>query len=84
MTDQTKAPSLRAEVFVLALALVSVGLLLFEVVAELAPHQQVSLERVDLVIAFVFLGDFLWRWRKAENRKRFFVTSWWSCWRRFR
>ena len=78
MSDESKAPSLRAEFFVLLLALVSVGLLLFELVAELAPHQRAILERVDLVIAFVFLGDFLWRWRQAENRKRFFVTSWWE------
>jgi len=78
MSEESKTPSLKAELFVLVLALFSVGLLIFELVAELAPHQQVILERVDLVIAFVFLGDFLWRWRKAENRKRFFVTSWWE------
>jgi hypothetical protein len=60
------------------LSLVSVGLLVFEAVAELRPHQAMLLERVDLVIAFIFLGDFTWRFYRAENRRRFFVTSWWE------
>jgi voltage-gated potassium channel len=71
-------PSLRNEILIVALSLVSVGLLVFEAVAELRPHQATLLERVDLVIAFIFLGDFIWRFYRAENRRRFFVTSWWE------
>lgn len=70
--------SLRAEIFILVLALFSIGLLLIDLTAELAPHQQRILERVDLVIACLFLGDFLWRLYRADDRLRFLRRSWWE------
>jgi voltage-gated potassium channel len=70
--------NLKAEIFVLVLALFSIGLLLIDLTAELAPHQQRILERVDLVIACLFLADFLWRLYRAEDRWRFFRKSWWE------
>lgn len=70
--------NLRAEFIVLALALLSIVLLVVDVTAELEPHQHWILERVDLAIALVFLADFLWRWRKADDRRKFLRRSWWE------
>jgi voltage-gated potassium channel len=70
--------SLRNELIVVALALLSVGLLVFDAVAELQPHQQQIIERVDVGIAVIFLIDFFWRLRAAENRKAFLRSSWWE------
>lgn len=70
--------NMRAELFVLALALFSIVLLLVELTAELAPHQHWILERIDLAIACIFLVEFLWRWRRAEDRGHFLRTSWWE------
>jgi len=70
--------SLRNELIIIFLALVSVGLLLFEVVADLAPHQRVIIERVDLGIAIIFLLEFLWRFQRAESKLRFLRQSWWE------
>jgi voltage-gated potassium channel len=78
MPGQSRTLNLRAELFVLALALISIGLLIYEITAELQPHQYWILDRVDIGIAFVFLLDFLWRWRKADDRARFFRKSWWE------
>ena len=71
-------PSLRGELLIVALALVSVALLVLEAVTQLQPHQQKLLERVDVVIALLFLGEWLWRLKKADNRTRFFARSWWE------
>ena len=70
--------SLRADILVVFLALASVGLLVLDGIAELQPHQQILLDRVDLTIALIFLGEFLWRLWRAENRMRFFAHSWWE------
>lgn len=78
MVERTPELNLRAELFVLVLALFSVILLIYEVAAELAPHQQWVLERVDLAIALIFLAEFLWRFLKAPDRARFFRNSWWE------
>lgn len=70
--------SLRNELIIIFLALLSVGLLLFEVFADLAPHQIVLIERVDMAIAVIFLLEFLWRLRRADSKLRFFRQSWWE------
>ena len=72
------AGSLRTDLLIVFLALASVGLLVLDAVAELQPHQQVLIDRVDLAIAFIFLGEFVWRFARAENRWRFFARSWWE------
>lgn len=77
--DQTNhAPNLRNELLIVLLALASVGLLIFETAAEVEPHQKVLLERVDIAIAFVFLFEWLWRFRKADDRPRFVRRWWWE------
>lgn len=73
-----KQPSLRNELIIVVLSIVSVGLLIFEVVADIKPHQQLLIERLDVGIAFVFLADFFWRLKKAENRAKFMRSSWWE------
>ena len=70
--------SIRNELIIIFLALLSVGLLLFEVVADLAPHQREIIERVDLGIAVIFLVEFLWRLWRADSKLRFLRESWWE------
>ena len=70
--------SLRNELLIVLLALASVVLLIFEMIAEIQPHQRVLLERVDLTIAVIFLAEFTWRFVHAEHRGRFFARSWWE------
>ena len=71
-------PSLRQELLFMVLALVSVSLIVIEMVGELNPHQTELFERVDLVIASIFLVEFIWRLWRAEDRKRFWARSWWE------
>ena len=62
----------------IALALVSVGLLFFEVLAEHTPAQTRSLELADLTIAFIFLGEFSFRLWRAPHRALFLRGHWWE------
>lgn len=60
------------------LAMVSVSLIVIEALQELSPHQRELFERVDLVIASLFLAEFVYRLLRAENRRRFWARSWWE------
>jgi voltage-gated potassium channel len=71
-------PSLRQELLFMLLAAVSVSLIVLEALHDLSPHQQELFERVDLVIASLFLLEFLYRLVGAEDRKRFWARSWWE------
>jgi voltage-gated potassium channel len=77
-SNSAETRSLRNDLIIVALALISVGLLIFEAVSEVQPHQQMLIERVDLAIACIFLVEFLWRLARAEHRGRFFARSWWE------
>lgn len=76
--NQEKQPSLRNELIIVVLSIVSVGLLVFEVVADLKPHQQLLIERLDVGIALVFLTDFFWRLKNAQDRRKFMKSCWWE------
>lgn len=70
--------SLRNEIIIVLLALISVILMIIEVTMELAPGDRVFLDRVDLSIAFIFLAEWIWRFARAESRSRFVKRSWWE------
>jgi voltage-gated potassium channel len=70
--------SVRGDVAIAVLALVSVLLMVLEVAADLAPDDALFLDRVDLVIASIFLVEWLWRFARADDRRRFVRTSWWE------
>lgn len=71
-------PSLRQELLFMVLALVSVSLIVIEMLGELDPHQEELFARVDLVIASIFLAEFVFRLLRAENKRRFWARSWWE------
>lgn len=62
----------------IALALVSVFLLFFEVLADHSPAQTRSLELADLTIAFIFLSEFSIRLYRAPQRVLFLRQHWWE------
>lgn len=71
-------PSIRSEIIIVLLAIVSVILVIVDVSVELAPADRLFLDRVDLAIALVFLTEWLWRFARAEERGAFFRRSWWE------
>jgi voltage-gated potassium channel len=66
------------DVVMVALSLISIGLLLFEVTADLNQHQAQALEYADFTIACIFLLEFSIRLLKAENRRTFLRRHWWE------
>jgi voltage-gated potassium channel len=70
--------SIRGELFVLVLALLSVLLLILEFAGEFSPEDRRFLERADLVIAMLFLIEFTVRLARAPDRKAFMKKYWWE------
>ncbi len=70
--------AIRNEVFIVLLALASCALLIFELVSDLSHEQMSWVERIDLGIAVVFLGEFLLRLAKAGDRRIFLRRYWWE------
>ena len=66
------------EVAMILLSLASVILLVYEVVADLSIQQEVLIERIDIVIALIFLGEFIYKFVRSQNRKAFFKSHWWE------
>lgn len=62
--------------FMVLLAVVSVGLLLWVWIAEPPRETELLLFRVDVGICAVFLVEFVWRWRIAGWGWRFLVRNW--------
>lgn len=60
------------------LALLSVALLTFEIVAEIKIVDPFYIYAVDMIISMVFLGDWISRLRKAPNKSRFVRKYWWE------
>lgn len=73
-----KDRTIRGDIAIALLALISVVLMIFEVAADLAPADRLFLERVDLTIALIFLAEWLWRFARAESRLAFVRRSWWE------
>lgn len=68
--------SVRKELFIIVLALASVGLLIFELAADLSPEDLRFIQSVDLLIAVIFLIEWIARFIKTDDRK-LFVRKWW-------
>ena len=62
----------------IALALASIVLLIVDVIGNSLPDTLFSLEYLDLTIALIFLGDFIYHLKKADNKLHFFKTRWWE------
>ncbi len=76
-TQKTKSSG-AGDALMIALSLVSVGLLFFEVLADHSPAQTRSLELADLSIAFIFLSEFSIRFYRAPHKILFLRKHWWE------
>ena len=71
--------NVRADDYVmLALALVSVGLLGYLVLSPPSHGTGQGIFVADCVVSAVFVADFLWRWRKRRWAKRFLARNWYE------
>ena len=75
--EKTKSSG-AGDALMIGLALVSIFLLFFEVLADHSPAQTRSLELADLSIAFIFLGEFSIRLWRAPRRALFLRKHWWE------
>jgi voltage-gated potassium channel len=70
--------SILDDVLMIALALLSAGLLALEFSTPLTSSQLLLLDRIDLGIALVFLAEFVINFSFARNKAQFFKTHWWE------
>jgi voltage-gated potassium channel len=68
--------SLWKEVIIVFLALLSVGLLIYELSNELAPDQTALIHTLDLLICTVFLADFAIGLTLATSRRHYIRHNW--------
>lgn len=62
----------------LAFAVVSVGLLGFMLLSPPSRDAGLGIFYADCAVCLVFLGDFLWRWRKRRWSRRFLTRNWYE------
>ncbi len=60
------------------LAIVSIGLLIYDFTATNAVKNQQLIHTIDLIIACVFLVEFLFHFTRAKDKKVFFRKRWWE------
>ena len=68
--------NLWADFVIILLAMISVGLLVFELSADLLAEQVALIRALDLLISFIFLADFAAGLWLAEDRWRHFRRNW--------
>jgi voltage-gated potassium channel len=68
----------RTDWLMLALALVSVGLLAYETWGSATPGQTRWILRADYTVCFIFLLEFLWCWRRAGWTWRHLAHHWYD------
>ncbi len=62
----------------LALAIVSVLLLAYEMWGPATEAQRARIIQMDLIIVAIFAVEFVWRWSRAERRKTFPLRNWYE------
>lgn len=60
------------------LALISVMLLIYDVIANVTIENQRIIHYIDLLIAFIFLGEFVIHFSRAKDKTKFFKHRWWE------
>ncbi|MFC1663366.1 potassium channel family protein [Patescibacteria group bacterium] len=70
--------NLLTNIIIVLLALVSVGLLLLEVLGDLTVEQSRAVELADIIIAFFFLGEYLYRVFKADKKLLYAFSHWYE------
>ncbi len=72
------ARALWVDALMVSLALVSVFFLIAEVAIEQTPQNKLVIQYADIIIAFIFLADFLYSFAHAAHKKLFFKKRWWE------
>ncbi len=62
----------------LSLAIVSVGMLVYETWGDPTPEQRVDILRADLIIVGIFVVEFVYRWSRADNKRTFIFRNWYE------
>lgn len=76
--ERPESLSIPKELLFAALAIISVGLLVFELTQDLMEEQRKWLTALDLTIAGLFLTYFIIGIARANDRKRFFRERWYE------
>ena len=67
-----------SDLMLTVLALLSVAILTFEIIVESNIFSAVYIHIIDAVISAIFLGDWILRLRRADDKMKFVRTSWWE------
>lgn len=70
--------SIPKEIIMILLALFSTGLVLFEITHDVSGLEYLWFGIIDMVIAGIFLLDFLVGWYRADDVKEFWKRRWWE------
>lgn len=62
----------------IVLALLSVVMVFVEIIGNINPGQEQIIQSVDLTIALIFLGDFIYNWKNSKDKKVFLHKYWWE------
>lgn len=73
-----KPPVLWTDWAMVALAIVSVGLIVWISFFRVSPTTLTTILIVDAVICAVFAAEFLWRWRQVGWHHKFLLTNWYE------
>ncbi|MPZ62917.1 MAG: ion transporter [Propionibacteriales bacterium] len=68
----------RTDLLVVALALLSVALIAYSVLADLSDRERLTVFWIDLGICVLFLGEFLGSWNEAGWRLSFLWRNWYD------
>ncbi|MEM7156300.1 MAG: potassium channel family protein [Myxococcota bacterium] len=61
---------------IMALIVLVVTLLMIQILAPLSEQTHMILELIDVVVCFLFLGEFFWRMRLADSKRWFWRRYW--------
>ncbi len=64
------------DISIVLLSLLSVGLLVYELSADLLIEQLKIIHTIDLIIAILFLSDFIFGLYLSDNKKRYIRKNW--------
>ncbi|WP_020649758.1 ion transporter [Solimonas variicoloris] len=82
MRNATAAPPRRrigpVDWLMLALAIVSIGLLAYETWGPVTAQERRDIILADLVICAIFAVEFLWRWRAEGWKRQFLMRNWYE------
>lgn len=64
------------ELVLAGLAVLSVGFVFYEFIAQPDQATRQLINLFDIIVALIFLADFLWAWLHAKHKARFLSHNW--------